>query len=124
MSRKEYEVYFNINGLKGSAYESIRGLEKAMESEFVRVYKIYADMLNKEFDRLYPTYFEDTKDMEWYDKVKYNRFMADGYQRLIVNGFNEKEVSELLNFYVDPEEVVFKGYLKNEPTITIDFYLK
>lgn len=127
---KTYEVIFNVKifGL----YKMIPGLEETMQSEFVRVYNMYADqtnsgiteLLNKEFDRLYPNYFEDNKDKERYDLKKYNQFMADGYQRLIVDDFNNSHISPILDFFVNPEEVVFTGRLKVDHNVTIDFCLK
>lgn len=125
-----FEVYFNVKNL--GLYGMIPGVKEAMRSEFVRVYNLYVDktnsgvtdMLNKEFNQLYPNYFEKNKDKEWYDLKEYDRFMADGYQRLVVDDFNRNNVSQILDFYVDPEEVVFKGCLKVDHNVTIDFYLK
>lgn len=54
----------------------------------------------------------------------YNKFMADGYQRLVVDDFNKNSISPILDFYIDPEEVVFKGMLKVDHNVVIDFYLK
>ena len=126
----EYKVYFNVKNL--GLYGLIPGLKEAMQNEMVRVYNIYADktnsgitdMLNKEFDRLYPNYISENKDKEWYDMKEYNQFMADGYQRLVVDELNKNNASQLLDFYVDPDEVVFKGRLKQDHNVTIGFYLK
>lgn len=126
------KVVFCIKGLDESPYRSIEGLKQAMIDELVRVYHIYCekanggitDRLNEEFTRLYPNYFEETKGMEWYDRTEYNQFMTDGYMRFIVDKFNESNISPILNFYVDPEEIVFTGYLKTDRNVTIDFYLK
>lgn len=125
-----YEVYFNVKNL--GLYGAIPGLKEAMQSELIRVYNLYADKtnsgitdkLNKEFDKLYPNYHEDNKDKEWYDLTEYNKFMADSYQRLVVDDFNKTNISPILDFYVDPEEVIFKGSLKVDHNVTIDFYLK
>lgn len=125
-----YKVLFNIKNL--GLYGSITGIKEAMQSELIRVYNLYAektnsgitDELNEEFNKLYPNYFKDNSDKEWYDLTEYNKFMADGYQRLIVDDFNKAEISQILDFYVDPEEVVFKGCLKVDHNVTIDFYLK
>lgn len=125
-----YRVLFNVKNL--GAYGFIPGLKEAMQSELVRVYNIYADRtnggitekLNEKFDNLYPNYFEDNKDKEWWDLKEYNQFMADGYQKLIVDEFNKSNVSPILDFYVDPEEVRFKGCLKVNHKVTIDFYMK
>ena len=127
---KNYNVYFNIENL--GLYGTIQGIEKLMQEEFVRVYNLYAnktnsgitDKLNEEFDKLYPNYFKDNSDKEWYDLTEYNKFMADGYQRLIVDDFNKNNISTILDFYVDPKEVVFKGCLKSDHNVTIDFYMK
>lgn len=132
MEKPTFYVCFTTKNLEGSLYGLIPGLKEAMQNELIRVYNIYADKtnagiterLNKEFDELYPTYFKDNKDKEWYDMHLYNKFMANGYQRLIVDEFNKSNISQILDFYVDPEEVTFKGMLKVEHGITIEFYLK
>ena len=125
-----YRVLFNVKNL--GVYESIPGLKEAMQNELVRVYNIYADRtnsgitekLNENFNNIYPNYFKDNKDKEWWDLKEYNQFMADGYQELIVDEFNKSNVSPILDFYVDPEEVIFKGCLKVDHKVTIDFYIK
>ena len=125
-----YKVYFNIKNL--GLYRTIPGIERAMQEELIRCYNLYADItnagvtdeLNEEFNHLYPNYNEENKDKEWYELTEYNRFMADGYQRLVVDDFNKTNISPILDFYVDPEEVVFTGYLKNDRNVTIDFYMK
>lgn len=130
MSETYYKVFFEIHNL--GLYRMIPGIKEAMQNELIRVYNIYADRtnsgitdkLNEEFNRLYPHYFEDNKDKEWYDLTEYNQFMADGYQRLIVDDLNKSNASPILDFYVDPEEVVFKGYLKADHKVAIDFYMK
>mgnify|MGYP000467654706 CR=1 FL=1 len=124
------KVYFNVTDL--GAYGAIPGLKEAMQSELIRVYNIYADktnsgiteQLNREFNRLNPNYFEKNSNREWYELTEYNQFMADGYQKLIVDDLNESNASQILDFYVDPEEVVFKGMLKVNHNIKIDFYMK
>ena len=129
---KKYQVIFDVKGLENSIFVGIQGLKEAMGSELVRVYNIYADKtnggvtekLNNEFENLYPTYFEDNKDKEWYDLVEYNSYMAKGYQRLIVDDFNKQNISPILDFYVDSTEMVFTGYLKLDKKVTISFYLK
>lgn len=128
-----FKVYFNVKNLNGSIYEAlVPGLREAMENELMRCYNIYADksnsgitdMLNEEFNRLNPNYFANNTGKEWYDLTEYNTFMADGYQRLIVDEMNNSNLSPILNFRVNPEEVVFTGYLKVDERITIDFYMK
>lgn len=127
-----YQVIFDVRGLENSMFNKIEGLKDIMRSELVRVYNIYVDktnggiteMLNKEFENLYPNYFEDNKDKEWYDLVEYNSYIAEGYQRLIVDDFNKQNISPILDFYVEPTEIVFTGYLKLDKKVTISFYLK
>ena len=107
-------------------------LRRMMEMELMRVYNIYADKLNsgiiddlnKEFQEKYPTYFKDNEGKEWYDLHEYNKFMADGYQRLVVDKFNKTNISSVLDFYVDPTEVQLVGCLKGNRDITIDFVLE
>lgn len=132
MKKTYYKAIFNIEGMDKSIFRSIGGLEKAMGNELIRVYNIYAnkvnsgitDMLNREFERLYSDYFNNNQDKEWYELTTYNQFMADGYNSLIVDELNKGCISELLDFYVDQEEIVFKGRLKADHNVTIDFSLK
>ena len=129
---KHYRVIFEVKGLENSTFNKIEELKDFMGDELLRVYNIYANktnggitkMLNEEFENLYPTYFENTKDKEWYDLVEYNSYMAEGYQRLIVDDFNKQNISPILDFYVEPTEIVFTGYLKLDKKVTISFYLK
>ena len=125
-----YKIYFNIENL--GLYGSIPGIKEVMQSELIRVYNLYAektnsgitDELNDEFNKLYPNYFKDNSNKEWYDLTEYNKFMAEGYQRLVVDDFNKANISPILDFYIDPEEVIFKGCLKVDHNVTIDFYMK
>lgn len=125
-----YKIYFNIKNL--GLYGSIPGIKEVMQSELIRVYNLYAektnsgitDELNDEFNKLYPNYFKDNSNKEWYDLIEYNKFMAEGYQRLVVDDFNKANISPILDFYIDPEEVIFKGCLKVDHNVTIDFYMK
>lgn len=125
-----FKVYFNIENL--GLYGAIPGIEDAMKEELIRVYNIYADIcnsgvtdkLNEEFDKLYPNYHKDNNRKEWYEMTEYNKFMADGYQRLVVDEFNEMNISPILNFYVDPESTKLIGYLKVDRKATIDFYMR
>lgn len=127
---KTYKVFFNVKNL--GLYEKIPGLVASMQSELIRIYNMYADItnsgiteqLNEEFDKLNPNYFKDNEDKEWYDLTEYNQFMADGYQRLVVDELNKTNVSPILDFFVDPDEVQFTGCLKVDHNVTIDFYMK
>lgn len=127
-----FKVYFNVKGLDESLYGLIPGLKEAMQNELIRVYNMRADLtnagvtdsLNKEFDNLYPAYFKDNADKEWYDMIVYNRFMVEGYQRKVADKLNETNASQILDFYIDPNEVIFKGMLKVDHRITIDFYMR
>lgn len=130
MSEIYYKVFYEFHNL--GLYGIIPGIKEAMQSELMRVYHIYAekcnsgvtDELNEEFDHLYPNYHEDNKDKEWYDLTEYNQFMAEGLQRLVVDNLNKSNASPILDFYVDPEEIVFKGCLKVDHKVTIEFYMK
>ena len=129
---KHYRVIFEVKGLENSTFNKIEELKDFMGDELLRVYNIYANktnggvtkMLNKEFENLYPNYFENNKDKEWYELVEYNSYIAEGYQRLIVDDFNKQNISPILDFYVEPTEIVFTGYLKLDKKVTISFYLK
>ena len=129
---KHYQVIFEVKGLENSTFNKIEELKDFMGDELLRVYNIYANktnggvtkMLNKEFENLYPNYFENNKDKEWYELVEYNSYIAEGYQRLIVDDFNKQNISPILDFYVEPTEIVFTGYLKLDKKVTISFYLK
>lgn len=130
MMDKTYRVYFETKNL--GLYEAIPGLEETMQSELIRVYNIYAnrtnngitDKLNDEFNRLNPNYFKENEGKEWYDLKDYNQFMTDGYQRLVVDDLNKDNASPILDFYVDPNEIVFTGCLKVDHNVTISFYIK
>lgn len=132
MNDMTFKVYFNMTNFEGTIYSLIPGLKEAMQSELIRVYNIYADKtnagvtdkLNKRFYDLYPNYFKDNKGKDWYEMALYNKFMAAGYQQLVVNELNRSNVSPILDFYVDPEEVVFTGRLKADHKVTINFYMK
>ena len=129
---KNYQVIFDVKGLENSIFVGIKDLKDVMESEFIRVYNIYADRsnegitekLNNEFERLYPTYFKDNEDKEWYDLVEYINYISYGYQRLIVDDLNKQNISPILDFYVDSTEIVFTGYLKLDEKVTISSRLK
>ena len=125
-----YNLVFKFGEL--GMYGLIPGIKEAMQHELMRVYNIYADKwnsvitekLNAEFHHLYPNYFEDNKGKDWWDLVDYNQFIADGYNRLVVKELNKTDASKILNFYVDPTEISFTGYLKANRKATIEFYLK
>jgi hypothetical protein len=127
-----YQLIFEVKGLENSTFNKIEELKDFMGDELLRVYNIYAnktnggltEMLNKEFENLYPNYFEDNKDKEWYELVEYNSYISEGYQRLVVDDFNKQNISPILDFYVEPTEIVFTGYLKLDKKVTISFYLK
>ena len=127
---KTYRVIYDVKNL--GMYGLVPGIQEAMQNELMRVYDIYAnkanggitDKLNKEFNQLYPNYREDNKGKEWYDLIEYNQFLADGYNRLIMKEFNETNISPLLDFYVQAEEISFTGCLKVDHNVTIEFYLK
>ena len=129
---KHYQVIFEVKGLENSTFNKIEGLKDFMGDELLRVYNIYANktnggitkMLNEEFKNLYPSYFEDNKDKEWYELVEYNSYISEGYQRLVVDDLNLQNISPILDFYVEPTEIVFTGYLKLNKKVTISFYLK
>lgn len=129
---KHYRVIFEVKGLENSTFNKIEELKDLMGDELLRVYNIYANktnggitkMLNEEFENLYPTYFEDNKDKEWYELVEYNSYISEGYQRLVVDDFNNQNISPILDFYVEPTEIVFTGYLKLDKKVTISFSLK
>jgi hypothetical protein len=129
---KHYQVIFEVKGLENSTFNKIEELKDFMGDELLRVYNIYANktnggitkMLNEEFKNLYPTYFEDNKDKEWYELVEYNSYISEGYQRLVVDDFNKQNISPILDFYVEPTEIVFTGYLKLDKKVTISFSLK
>lgn len=125
-----YKVVFKFENL--GLYGLIQGIKETMQSELIRVYNIYADKcnsgitekLNTEFNQLYPNYHKENADKEWWDLTEYNQFMAEGYNRLVVDDLNRSNESQILDFYVDPEEIVFKGRLKVDHNVTIEFYLK
>lgn len=130
MAEMRFEVIYNIEDPKGIIKWEL--MKDCMKAELYRVYDIYADkanssvteQLNKEFEILYPNYFENNKGKEWYELTEYNKFMADGYQRLIVDEFNETNISQLLDFGIDSEEIQLVGYLKADHSVKISFTLR
>ena len=125
-----YKVIYKVKNL--GIYGSIPGIQETTQNELMRVYDIYAkktnsgitEKLNAKFNRLYPNYHDDNKDKEWWGKTEYNQFMADGYQRYIVDELNRTNASPILDFFVDPDEIAFAGCLKVNHDVTIQFYLK
>lgn len=131
-----YTAEFHVKGLDGTLYGMIPGLKDAMIQEYVKVYNMYCDrvnsgvteLLNQEFNNLYPSYFENNSGKDWHELDLYNTFMADGYMRYVVNDLNNTCDCPFMEFYIDPKEVVFTGLLKVagkvlEPHITINFSL-
>lgn len=126
-----YKVYYEIKDDLG-LLKFMPFMKTKMEKELMRVYNIYAseanggitDLLNETFNQLHPNYFEDNKDKDWTELIEYNQFIADMYMKAIVNELNRKKISRILDFYVDPKELVFTGRLKRFPKITISFYMK
>lgn len=125
---KNYKVIFDIEGLD-SKYNTVKELRKYMEEELIRVHNIFAnktnsgvtDRLNEEFKSLYPNYFEENRDKHWEDLIEYNRYIDDGYQRLVLNDFNKKHISPILNFKSELGSLV--GYLRGDENVKIRFYL-
>ena len=126
----QYVANFEIKNL--GMFGIIQGLEDAMKREYVRIYNMYCDIanagitdeLNEEFERLNPNYFEDNAGKEFYELIEYNKFMADGYMRRIVNEFNTMRVSPILDFGIDPVECDFRGYLRVNHNVEMQMYLK
>ena len=129
MKNLYFEVVYEIEDLEGCISKEVK---ECMKDELMRVYNLYAeransgitDTLNEDFDHLYPTYFDDNEGKEWRDLIEYNKFMADGYQRLILDEFNKTNISPILNFSVDPKEVNLVGYLKINHDVKIQFFTK
>ena len=123
-----FKVYFNVKNLEKSIYGSIKELKECMKNELVRVWNIYCDKSNSGITKYLNKKWDEThSDCDLNDSIhykEYNKFMADGYQKLIVDDFNKANISPILNFYVDPEECILIGYLKVDPSVTIEFYLK
>ncbi|MBR6641701.1 MAG: hypothetical protein IKL08_05875 [Clostridia bacterium] len=130
MDKVYFEVIYQIEDPKGIIKWEL--MRECMKAELMRVYDIYADksnsgiteQLNKEFEILNPNYFENNKGKEWHELTEYNKFMADGYQRLILDEFNKTNISSILDFGMDPEEVYLIGYLKVDHSVKISFTLK
>lgn len=120
----EFIVKFETSDL--GAYSGIPGLKEAMESELVRAHNYYAeksnagitDMLNRMFDEKYPHMTDKNRYAD-----KYNRFMADGYQRLIVMDMNRNYFSPILIFEMEREECELVGHLRVDFSKTTRFYL-
>ena len=130
MKEPLFKCVFVTEGFEKYKNNSI--LRQEMEKELVRCYHVYVneanggitEKLNNDFKSRYPNYFEQTKDKEWYEKTLYNKFMSEGYNRLICGVMNNNRISDLLEFRVDVEEVEFVGILRSDKTVKIRFYLK
>lgn len=119
----KYVVHFNFKGVNSNV------LKQIMIKEYTKAYNYYCgitnsgltDKLNKEFNELYPDYnFSD----EHSDNIEYCRFMADGYQKRIVDAMNNSRFSRFMDFYVDPVETIFVGCLRWNHNATIDFDIR
>ena len=115
-------------------YEGVNNLflKKMMSKELMKGYNKFADRansgitdkINSDFESLYPNYFENNKDKEWYDLTEYNQYIADGYNRLICNTMNKNYFSYLLKYFVNPKEDQLMGRLRFNKKATIEFYMK
>ena len=115
-------------------YEGVNNLflKKMMTKELKKGYNEFADRansgindkINSDFESLYPNYFENNKDKEWYDLTEYNQYIADGYNQLICNAMNKNHFSYLLEYFVNPKEDQLMGRLRFNKKATIEFYLK
>ena len=56
-----------------------------------------------------------------FSKLFRESFIIQGFLK---NNYNEKNISQVLDFYIDPKEIVFTGRLKEFPEVTISFYMK
>lgn len=124
-----YKICFTIEGME--SYGNVPWLEKAMQQELMRGYNLYAEKanvitedLNNEFSARHPEYFKKNKDKEWHELTLYNNFMARGYNSKICDELNRNVCSELLEYFVSPEEVDFRGRLRQDNKVVIQFYLK
>lgn len=99
----------------------------AMREELVRVYNEFCsitngglvDQLNKDFDEKYPNY--KIADNLW-ESVEYVDHFRGAYSK-IVDDFNRRNVSKLLDFYIGDElELIGRLKVLNK-TGTVSFYL-
>lgn len=125
-----FEVIYKYSNFDKSFCRFIPGLKNVMEHELMLVYNIYANMcndgvtenLNKEFDNLYPTYFEENKGKDVWDLIEYNQFMRDGWQERVVNDINDIR-GNIMNYRLG-DELQLIGSLKVDPKVEIEFYMK
>ena len=115
-------------------YEGVNNLflKKMMSKELMKGYSEFADRansgitdkINSVFESLYPNYFDNNKDKEWYDLIEYNQYIADWFNQLICNNMNKNHFSYLLEYFVNPKEDQLMGRLRFNKKATIELYLK
>ena len=115
-------------------YEGVNNLflKKMMSKELMKGYNEFADRansgitdkINSDFESLYPNYFDNNKDKEWYDLIEYNQYIADWFNQLICNNMNKNHFSYLLEYFVNPKEDQLMGRLRFNKKATIELYLK
>ena len=82
-------------------------LKDKMIHEYLIGYNEFADrcnsgaleLLNSQFETLYPTYFDDNQDTDIEELIEYNTFMASGLNK-IAESMNSDNVSNVLSFFV------------------------
>lgn len=129
-NEKLYKAIYTFSDLGMFGY--IPGIKDAMKEELMRVYNIYARMansgitehINKEFKMFYPTYDEDNKDKDFWELTTYIQFMAERLNKYICDKLNRENVSQILDFYVSEDDLMFTGCLKVDHSKTVYFELK
>lgn len=91
---------------------------KALQEEFMRCYHLYAEKANSEIIDILNNKWNEQHPNEtgWpFDLDEYDKFMADGFNRLICDEMNKSNASPLFEcFYVVPENVQFVGVFRED----------
>lgn len=126
---KFFKAIFTISDL--GIYGAIPGIRKFIMDEHMRVYHIYSriansgitDDMNKDFKKLYPTYFDDNKGKDFWELEVYLKFAAERYNRRICDKLNAENASMILDFYVS-DDLMFTGMLKVDHSKQVYFEMK
>lgn len=127
-----FEVHYELRNFKESFARFIPGLEKLMKEELMQTHNVYADLvnsdegyakLNKEWDELYPNYFEENKGKDWTELVEYNDFIREACTKQFINWINKQMTKNIMTYRLG-DELQLIGCLKMDPKVEIEFWIK
>jgi len=132
----EHELYFKVHyelrNFEKSFARFIPGLEKLMKEELMLTHNVYANLcnsdegyakFNKEWDELYPNYFEENKGKDWTEFVEYNDFIREACTKQFINWINKQMKRNIMTYKLG-DELQLIGCLKIDPKVEIEFWMK